>query len=132
MPSFIKYPIVFVTGGSAYGLLEIAFRGKTHWSMLIAGGVCFIMMYLIRIKSRCSMLKKWIMGGAVVTAVEFITGGIVNIRLGWNVWDYSGHPLNLMGQICALFSMIWVLLSIPGMWLCGVLENGVFHGENRK
>ena len=28
-----------------------------------------------------------------------------------NVWNYSALPLNIMGQICLPFSLLWLLLS---------------------
>ena len=127
MKKIIKYTIIYTIGGLLYGLTELLFRGHTHWSMLVAGGVCFVFLYLITTKSRDAAWKKCVMGGAVITTVEFVTGGIVNLGLGWNVWDYSGHPLNLLGQICLLFTFLWMLLSLPAMWLCRFLDNRIFR-----
>lgn len=126
MPAFFEFGILFSIGSLAYGLLEILFRGFTHWSMLIAGGVCFVLMYPICTGFRTAKWKKWIMCGAVITAVEFVAGGIVNILLGWNVWDYSAHRFDLMGQICLMFSALWTLLSIPAAELCIILQRKVF------
>lgn len=126
MPVFFSYSAVFAFGGLLYGLVEILFRGYTHWTMLVAGGVCFTLLFLINRMENESVWKKWIMGGAVITAVEFVAGCIVNLRLGWEVWDYSGHPLNLMGQICLLFSVGWVGLSIPAMKICSVADRILF------
>ena len=39
--------LVFVLGGSAYGLMEILFRGHTHWTMVITGGACILTLYLL-------------------------------------------------------------------------------------
>ena len=55
--------------------------------------------------------KQCIIGSFVVTGIEFVSGCIVNLWLGWNVWDYSNMPLNLLGQICLPFSLLWVLVS---------------------
>jgi len=54
---------------------------------------------------------KSLLGACGITMMEFITGCIVNIRLGWQVWDYSLLPFNLLGQISLLFSLIWFVLS---------------------
>ena len=62
---------------------------------------------------------------AEVTTVEYLTGLLVNLRLGWNVWDYSTRPLNVLGQICPEYTLLWFLLSIPGVWL-GRQIHGVF------
>jgi len=37
---------------------------------------------------------------------------LVNMRLGWGVWDYSEMPGNVLGQICPTFSAIWFVLCL--------------------
>ena len=37
--------------------------------------------------------------------------GAFNIILKEHVWDYSGVPLNFLGQVCVPFSLIWFALS---------------------
>ncbi len=56
-----------------------------------------------------------LIGGAIITAVEFITGCIINLWLKWDVWDYSNLPFNILGQICLPFFFIWVFLSAPAI-----------------
>ena len=112
-----EYAAVFVLGGGIYGVLEILWRGWTHWTMLLCGGVCFAIMYRIS-ASALSGVKKCVMSAAVITTVEFVTGCVVNLKLGLGVWDYSGQGLNLMGQICPQFALLWLGLSAPGLWLC--------------
>ena len=111
--------LVFLLGGLAYCGLELMFRGRTHPSMFVVGGLCVMFLYIISVKSRAPAWKKWIVGGAVITTVEFIAGAVVNILLGWAVWDYSHMRFNLMGQISLQFSLLWVLLSIPVVWVFG-------------
>lgn len=111
--------VVFLFGGILYSLLEICFRGHTHWSMTITGGICLAVLYRhFEAYPMESMLTRCFFGMAVITAAEFAAGFIVNIMLDWNVWDYSSQPFNLMGQICPLFSGIWFLLTIPAVYLC--------------
>lgn len=50
-------------------------------------------------------------GSFIITLNEFFTGIIVNLILKWNVWDYSDIPLNIMGQICIPFMILWFILS---------------------
>jgi hypothetical protein len=113
-------------GAALYGGIELAWRGRTHWTMLLAGGTCFAVMYLIATRTDWPLWGKWVSSAAVITAVEFVTGAIVNMRLGWNVWDYSALPMNLMGQICPLYTLYWLLLSVPGTALCGGISRWVF------
>ena len=114
MPEYIA---VFTAGAAAYAALEIIWRGWTHWTMLLCGGTCFTLMYLIE-SAPIRPQRKLIASASVITAVEFVTGCIVNLKLGMAVWDYSYLPFNLMGQICPRFSLMWLGLSVPGLWLC--------------
>lgn len=112
---------VYVTGGLLYGLIELLWRGWTHWSMLLCGGVCFALMYQISL-SALSFPWKCLASACVITAVEFVTGCLVNIILKWQIWDYSSLPGNLWGQICPQFFLMWLLLSVPGLGLCRLLS----------
>lgn len=109
-----EYLVIFLIGGFAYCGIEILWRGHTHPSMFILGGVCLIAVGLLNegiFPENFGIIPQMIMGGLIITALEFITGLIVNIGLGLNVWDYSDMPLNLMGQICLPFTLAWMLLS---------------------
>lgn len=111
--------ILFLFGGILYSLIEILFRGYTHWSMTLTGGICLVILYRHFLNNPYeSLLSRCFFGMAVITCFEFVVGCIVNLLLHWNVWDYSGQFLNLMGQICLLFSSLWFFLTIPVIWLC--------------
>ena len=107
--------ILLLLGGVGYGLLELLWRGHTHWSMAIAGGC--VMLLLNRwdglLEGRAPRPVMWLVGGLTVTAVELAVGAVVNLGLGWGVWDYRHMPLNLWGQICLPFTLLWVALMIP-------------------
>ncbi len=108
---------LFCLGAVGYAMLEIAFRGRTHWTMLLTGGVCAAVIDLLSRHVR----RLWLLcllGGLFITAAELAVGLIVNRALGWEVWDYTGVPWNLMGQICPMFSAFWVLLTAPASAMC--------------
>ena len=112
--------ILFLIGGGIYYLLEVLWRGYSHWTMFILGGICFVIMGLLneyKFKWNDSLIKQSIISACIITVFEFITGCIVNLWLGWNVWDYSELPCNLMGQICLYFFFVWILLSMFGIIL---------------
>lgn len=113
----LEYIAVFLLGGLLYGLLELLWRGWTHWTMLLCGGLCLLLMYLITGVCR-SPVRRVILCAAAVTVIEFFTGCLVNLALGWGVWDYSELTGNVLGQICPLYSGLWLLLSVPGTLLC--------------
>ena len=108
----VRTGLYVVVGGLGYGLIEVIWRGRTHWTMLALGGVCFLVMGGInrRVKRRA---PRYALCALSVTALELLTGCLVNLGLGWAVWDYSARRFNLWGQICPLYSFLWLLLSIP-------------------
>lgn len=119
----------FVLGGSAYGAIEIMWRGHTHWSMLVTGGLCFVCIYLVACCTTLGRLGQYTLCAALITALEFVAGAILNRALGWNVWDYSQMRFNLYGQICARYSLYWFALSVPGCALARLLRRGLLHGR---
>lgn len=110
----IKYLILFWAGGSAYVTIEVFYRMHSHWSMFLLGGLCFIIIGLINecIPWNISIIKQGVIGACIITVLEFIVGLIVNVWLGLGVWDYSMLPLNIMGQICLLFTFIWFFIAL--------------------
>lgn len=116
---FVENLTVFLSGGLIYSMIEILFRGFTHWSMTLTGGACLLIMYShFKARPDESMLAKCIYGCTVITSLELLVGCVVNLLLGWNVWDYSSQPFNLFGQICVMFSAFWFLLSVPAAAVC--------------
>ena len=109
----LVYPALFLFGGAAYMMLELLWRRRTHWSMGILGGLAFLLLFLVfsRIGAGQLILKGAI-GAVLITALEFLTGAVVNIKYKWNVWDYSALRFNLYGQVCLIYSGLWFFLSI--------------------
>lgn len=109
---------MFLLGGRLYTWFEVLSRGRTHWSMFLLGGICFVVMGMLNeyaIPWHWCLLRQAIVSACIITVFEFLTGCIVNIWLGWDVWDYSDLPCNLFGQICIQFSALWILLSMVGI-----------------
>lgn len=130
--NLFKYLNVFVIGAVGYALIELLWRGRTHWTMMITGGICFVIIYALSRLERVPLAYKCAMGALSITAVEFMVGCIVNIMLGWAVWDYSMLEYNIMGQVCLLFSIIWYLICIPAFYLCKILDNTLFLNYENK
>lgn len=122
----MEFLLIYILGGLLYAGMELLWRGWTHWSMVLCGGLCFTVMYRISMLP-LPMLKKCLLSAAVITLVEFLAGCLLNLRLGWAVWDYSDLPLNLLGQICPQFLLLWLALSVPGLALCQMLRR-LFRG----
>ena len=116
-----EYTVCFLLGAVGYGLAEVLFRGYTHWTMLVAGGIVMTLFCHINKTENLNIFLKCLIGALVVTSIELAFGLIVNVRLGWGVWDYSDKPFNLFGQICPLFSLAWFFISFVGFRLCDVV-----------
>ena len=115
-----KNSLLFLAGSGLYPLLEVLWRGYSHASMALAGGVCLLLINAVcceKMKKR-SLPARCAIGSLIITVVEFLFGLLVNRVLHLHVWDYSALPLNIMGQICLPFSLIWFVLTIPASALC--------------
>ena len=114
-----KYEFLFFVGATIYVVIEKLYRGYSHWTMFLLGGICFIALGLINemIPWDMPLLLQMFIGGMIITVLELITGCVVNLWLGWNVWDYSELPFNLWGQISLFSSIVWVGLSLVGIVL---------------
>ena len=108
-----RYSLFFIIGAIGYAAIETIWRGYTHWSMMIAGGICFALFSVVaeRLRGRSIFLKAGVCA-LMVTGVEFIFGVVFNLWLKMNVWDYSYLPLNILGQICPMFTIIWAGIAI--------------------
>ncbi len=117
-----KDGLLFLTGSCAYPTLEMLWRGRTHYSMALAGGVCMVLISRIccgKMRKK-SLSARCLAGSAIITGVEFAAGVVVNNIFHLHVWDYSDMPLNVLGQVCLPYSILWFGLSIPAMALCEI------------
>lgn len=126
-----KYLILFELGGLLYLVTELLWRGYSHWTMFVLGGLCFVALGLINevIPWEMVLWKQVLIGVCIITALEFLTGCIVNLWLGLGVWDYSAMPGNLLGQICPQYMALWVPVSLCGIILDDYLRYWWFREE---
>ena len=95
--------LVFGTGASFYSLL--------------------VTVYTAERRTHHTLWRRCLRSAGIITAYEFVVGCLVNLRLGWQVWDYSSQPGNVLGQVCPLFCFLWLMLSLPVLLLCGWLRH---------
>ena len=116
-----KKPLLFTLGGWGYVGLELLWRGRSHSSMFLAGGSCFLLLgALNKAADRMRLPWKAAAGAGIVTSVELLTGLFAN--RDYSVWDYRQAPFNYRGQICLPYFFLWMPVSVGAMSLYRILD----------
>ena len=119
---FWRKCVLFYIGGCAYVALELIYRGRSHGSMFVAGGLCLVLIGQVN-RLPLPFLLRAVLGAAVITAVELVMGLIAN--RDYTVWDYRSQPGNFLGQICPLFSALWIAAAALVLLIHDPLENRI-------
>ena len=129
MRNILKHLILFLIGGSVYYALEMLWRGYSHWSMFIVGGVAFILVGLINeyFTYDIPLWKQCWISMIIITILEFVSGCILNLWLGLDIWNYT--VLDILGQVSLPFMAIWFGLSVVGIVLDDLLRWKLFNEE---
>lgn len=111
--AILKYITLFFIGSIVYMTMEIMWKGETHWTMGILGGICLIVIGLINeLFSDIPILYQGFIGSIIITFLEYFSGMLLNVKLGLGIWDYSMLPWNVDGQVCLYFSIMWIFVSM--------------------
>lgn len=120
-----KSAVVGYIGGIVYVGMELLWRGWSHGSMFVVGGLCFLLLGEIHRRwGGLPRLVQAVLGALAITGMELLSGLYVNVLLGLRVWDYSGLPYNFLGQVCVAYFFLWIWVAMAGE----VLEPGLRHG----
>lgn len=123
---------LMAAGGSLYYLIEIGFRGYSHWTMFMLGGLALTF---------CSFQGEvmhwseplWLQIFRAVLfliSLEFTTGIICNKWLKIGIWDYRDQSFQLWGQICLPFIVLFSGLLMLAILFGGMVLWKIF-GEER-
>lgn len=112
--------LLWFFGGTLYFLLEVAYKTATGHPERISWTMLVLAIFLCIPIERCGAELPWnvplllqgLACAVLVTAVELVAGLILNVWLGLDIWDYSGLPGNLWGQICIPFFGVWWVLCL--------------------
>lgn len=127
MSNIKKDGMIFAAGAVGYTLLEMLWRGHSHWSMAAAGGISLLALSKTFHKLAAAPIYfKSIVGGVIITMIEFCFGAVFNLGLGMHVWDYSGVRGNILGQICPVYTVLWCLICAPVSYFQQKIEEGKF------
>lgn len=116
-------------GALIYGGIEVVERGFSHISMGLLGAASMLVIHELNGERRAGRLG---LGYALVISMLFITSGellageILNRRLGMMIWTYHDMPFNFDGQICLLYSIFWLLLSLCGIAADDLIRRFIF------
>ncbi|HIU20408.1 MAG TPA: hypothetical protein IAC48_10125 [Candidatus Limiplasma stercoravium] len=114
----------FCAGAIGYPVLEMLWRGRTHPSMALAGGLSMALLHGLE-RRRQSLWRTALAGGLAITGVEYVLGRLFNRE--YDIWDYRGLPLNLRGQVCAPYALAWCGLS--ALTIMGMRLRKCLHGR---
>ena len=116
--------MLFYLGGCAYMCIELLWRGWTHGSMFLAGGTCFLLIgHLGHMKPALPLPARMMLGSGIITMVELAAGLLFN--RDYRVWDYRDQAGNLWGQICPMFTLLWIPVALAAIVLYGRLEKRI-------
>lgn len=112
----VKPVLLFCIGGAAYVGLEMLWRGRSHGTMFALGGLCFLLIgRLGQVEPKLPLPARMIAGSLICTAGELLFGLLFNRN--YRIWDYRPLPFNWGGQVCLLYSVLWVFVSGLAIWL---------------
>ena len=119
-----KKSVLFYLGGCAYVGMELCWRGRSHGSMFVAGGLCFLLMgQLGKVQPRLPLIPRALAGAGIITMVELATGLLVN--RSYSVWDYRSVPGNFLGQICPLYTLLWIPVALMAIVIYDALDRRI-------
>ena len=99
--------------------------------MFILGGLSFLVIGEINehLSWDTPFYIQCLIGTTGVLILEFIFGCIVNLWLNLDVWDYSNQPLNILGQVCISFALLWFILTAVAIVIDDYIRYWLFDEE---
>lgn len=120
---------LFLLGGGGYLSIELAWRGSSHWTMFLAGGLCLCFLQALAARQIPLPLAAGA-GAAGASGLEVLIGLLCRNVLHVAVWDYSTEWGNLAGLICPRYCFYWFLLCgwvVAVLRLAGKVTNSPFY-----
>lgn len=124
----LRQTILFIVGFCLYITIEVCFRGFSYPLMGLCGGIILLIIDSLndRISWDMDLLLQGCIGSLVITAFEFVIGGTFLLLGLCPMWDYHDMPFNFHGIICLPFSLIWIGVSIAGIFVADAINYYVF------
>lgn len=125
----IRPLVLFGIGGLTYIMIELLWRGYSHWTMFLIGGLCFLLIGGINEVYTFDMplVQQMAISAVMVTMVELLAGLLINCN--YSIWDYRDMPFNVMGQICLPYTVLWFFLSLLAIIIDDYIRYWLFDEE---
>ncbi len=118
----LRLPLFFLIGGCTYVTMELLWRGFSHYSMFLAGGLAFLLLGKLQMfRPQLYLPLRLLLGAVIITGIELLAGLIFN--RSYQVWDYRQQLWNFQGQICLKFFCLWIPVSFFAMWVYEKLDS---------
>ena len=126
--------LLFLTGSWAYPAIEMLWRGGDALLHGFGGGHLPVLdqPHLLRGLRGQQHIQPVPGGGGHHHRGGAGAGLVLNCLLGFDIWDYSNVPLNLLGQVCLPYSFLWMGISLPAMALCELCREDSLEEQARK
>lgn len=92
-------------------------RGFLHGPWLPIYGTGAIMVLFLTLPVREYPALVFLLGMIGATALEYVTGAVMERLFQVRYWDYSNDPLNVNGYICLPVSLAWGVFSIALIYI---------------
>ena len=87
-------------------------RGFLHGPLLPIYGSGAIIILFVTLPVERDLRLVWLLGMLAATALEYVTGAVMERLFQVRYWDYSSQKFNLNGHICLSSSVAWGFFSI--------------------
>lgn len=103
---------IWETGYVSLRQRQFVNRGFLHgpWLPIYGSGAIIILFTTLPVEH--SAMLVFLVGMVSATALEYVTGALMERLFGMRYWDYSENPLNLNGHICLMVSIAWGFFSL--------------------
>ena len=134
--SLVGILYVFIeVGFTAIEKAQLSLIGQSSLWMMLVGGLMGVV--LGKLNSFDSFMKRnhfvnILIGATAITLMELISGIVLNIWLGFNIWDYSESSINFLGQIDLLHSICWILITPFAYWIDDVIKYYIYQNPKPK
>lgn len=116
-----RLPQLFFIGcfsGLVYTSLEVLYRGYTHmamWWLAFIVGIFILVLNNTILQFDTDYGIQVIVCAVFCTFMELIFGLLFN--QDYSIWDYRNLAFNYRGQICLVFTLVWVGISAAAIIL---------------